>query len=93
MLDKDFNTKYAQYLEQGNYGLDINEASVAEFLDDLFESHLTKLEGFQYSQIKIKYGNARFYFKLADNASYDMKEAIQFLVESNIDSLLEIKDA
>ncbi len=43
MLDKDFNTKYAQYLEQGHYGLDINEASVAEFLDDLFESHLTKL--------------------------------------------------
>ena len=85
----EFNTKYAQYLEKGHYGLDIDYPAVVEFLDELFEDHLTKMEGFTYAQIKMKYNFCRFYFTTGDIDGFVVRQAIQFLVENTINMLVE----
>lgn len=89
----EFNTKYAQYLEKGHYGLDIGEPAVVSFLDELFDEYLTKIDGFTYSQIKMKYNYSRFYFSIsADSAEYHTNEALQFLIENTINILVTEDD-
>lgn len=64
MTQDEFNDKYSDYLEDGFFGLDMGRAAtdeIVEFLDKLFEDVLTKIPGFTYSQIKTKFGYARFY--------------------------------
>jgi hypothetical protein len=89
MTVKEFNEKYKQYLEEGHYGLDIDNPAVVSFLDELFSEYLTKIEGFQYSQIKMKYDCPRFYF--TSYAGYGENEAIEYLVEGVIRLLLTWK--
>lgn len=90
MTAKEFNVKYKQWLEEGHYGLDIDDPAVISFLDELFENYLTKIDGFTYSQIKMKYNYSRFYFSIsADSAEYHTNQAIQFLVENTINMLME----
>lgn len=84
----EFNTKYAEYLEKGHYGLDIDCPAVVEFLDGLFEDHLTKMEGFTYAQIKMKYNFCRFYFTTGDIDGFVVRQALQFLVENTINMLV-----
>lgn len=57
----EFNEKWKKYLEPGHYGLDIENQDVIDYLDNLFENNLSKVEGFTYSQIKTKFGQSRFY--------------------------------
>jgi hypothetical protein len=61
MTAEQFNEKYADFLEERHYGLDIDHEKVVAYLDDVFENELTKLPGFSYSQIKLKYSTSRFY--------------------------------
>lgn len=81
-----FNEKWSDYLEEGHYGLAIDDPVVAEYLDKLFED-LTRLPGFSYSQIKWKFDNVCFYATgitgamqrmientIKDKASYDLIE-------------------
>lgn len=89
MTVEEFNIKYAQYLEEGHYGLDIDNPAVIEFLDELFEEHLTKMEGFTYAQIKMKYNFSRFYFTTGDINGFVVRQALQFLVENTINILME----
>ncbi len=56
----DFNKKYKDYLEEGHYGLALNDPKIIEYLDKEFEE-LIKLPGFSYSQIKEKFYTSRFY--------------------------------
>jgi hypothetical protein len=56
----EFNDKYFEYLEDGHYGLDINNAEFIEWLDRKFQDFI-KFPNFMYSQIKIKFGQGRFY--------------------------------
>jgi hypothetical protein len=89
----EFNTKYAQWLEEGHYGLDIDNPAVIEFLDELFEDYLTKIEGFFYTQIKLKYDYSRFYFVIdAETACYHTNQALEFLVENTINMLVAKDD-
>ena len=60
MTTNEFNEKYKNYLKKGHYGLDISIPEVIEYLDKEFQS-LIKIPEFQYSQIKLKFGRARFY--------------------------------
>lgn len=60
MTTDEFNTKYSQYLEEGHYGLDINNAKFIKWLDSKFESFIKKPR-FKYTQIKSKFGYGRFY--------------------------------
>lgn len=63
MTAAEFNEKYKDYLEEGHYGLDMHEEVVVDYLDLLFEE-LIKIPDFKYSQIKWKFGRARFYSML-----------------------------
>ena len=93
MTVAEFNTKYAQWLQKGHYGLDINHPAVVEFLDELFEDYLTKIEGFLYTQIKFKYDYSRFYFVIdAETTCYHTNQALEFLVENTINMLVSEND-
>ncbi len=56
----DFNIKYNDYLEDGHYGLDISNPEFIKWLDNKFKEFI-KTPNFKYSQIKIKFGEGRFY--------------------------------
>lgn len=83
MTANDFNDKYDEYLETGHYGLAIGDEQVIEFLDRLFED-LIKIEGFSYSQIKLKFGMARFYANGINSTTSNM-------IEQKIDNILKGK--
>lgn len=81
MTSNEFNHKYRDYLEEGHYGLSIDIPTIVDFLDDIFKD-LIKIPGFQYSQIKMKFGTARFYSTLG--------LVMTCLIEDKIDQLCEI---
>jgi hypothetical protein len=87
----EFNDKYAAYLPKGWYGLDIDDENVISFLDNMFEHHLTKIESFEYHQIKVKFGinDIRFYSNL--NRSNVLEGALISAIEANISSILKLK--
>ncbi len=64
MTLEEFNIKYDDYLEDGFYGLAIENQKVIDFLDSLFSEVLIHVPEFQYAQIKLKFGMARFYTSL-----------------------------
>jgi hypothetical protein len=79
MTSKEFNTKYKDYLEEGHYGLDIDDPSITNYLDNQFQQ-LIKINGFKYTQIKLKFNSCRFYTNLNEVLSG---------VDHNIDSNIE----
>lgn len=83
MTIDEFNDKYDEYLEPGHYGLAIGKPEVIEFLDKIFEEFI-KIPEFQYSQIKLKYGYARFYCTL--------NGAVENMVEYKINQLVKEHD-
>ena len=74
----EFNQKYKDYIEvQGDIpfdGLCFDYETITDFLDDIFENVFTKIQGFQFSQIKLKFGYCRFYSNLS---SVQMTNLIQ----------------
>ena len=60
MTSEEFNEKYKDFLEEGHYGLDIDDSNFIEWLDEKFQSFIT-VENFTYSQIKEKFRYGRFY--------------------------------
>lgn len=91
MTVDEFNNKYAAYLPKGWYGLDIDDAEVIAWLDNMFEHYLTKIEGFEYHQIKTKFGinDVRFYSNL--DSSSVVNKALISAIEANISSILKLK--
>lgn len=84
---KEFNEKYKDYLEEGHYGMDINEPSVLTYVDQIFND-LIKIPGFQFSQIKTKFGMARVYTNLYDLMPFvgriidqELEEKINFILK------------
>jgi hypothetical protein len=78
---EEFNEKYGNFLEERHYGLAIDLPEVVDFLDNIFKD-LVRIPGFKYSQIKMKFGSARFY---ADEISADMC----FMIEEKIDKIVK----
>ena len=101
---KEFNEKYKDYIEEGHYGMDINEPSVLAYVDQIFND-LTWIPGFKYLQIKTKFGLARVYTNLEDILPFvgriinqELEEKINFIlkveyeVENRLKSLNLSKD-
>jgi len=83
MTVEEFNKKYEKYLEDGHYGLAINNIAVIRFLDCIFKDFI-KIPDFTYSQIKLKFGMARVYTTLSANLNY--------IIEQEIEKLLKLKN-
>ena len=95
---EEFNTKYAQYLETDLDGLSIEYPSVIHYMDQIFKD-LIKIEGFQYGQIKTKFGMARVYTNLDEILPFvgrlihqELEEKINFIlkVEFEIENRLKL---
>ena len=94
MKSEEFNQKYSAFLEEGNYGLDIDIPAVTRYLDEVFTG-LTRIPGFQYSQIKSKFGSCRFYTnlhellgnKLGSILSNEIERRVTLLMEAHSDYL------
>jgi len=83
----EFNEKYKDYIEEGYYGMDINEPSVLAYVDQVFND-LTQIPGFQFSQVKTKFGLARVYTNLEDLLPFvgriinqELEEKINFILK------------
>lgn len=81
-----FNAKWKAYIEEGfeDQGLEFSIPSVTKFLDYIF-TDLVWIPGFKYSQIKLKFGMARFYTNLGME--------LNNLIEAKIDHLVAKHDA
>lgn len=84
---KEFNEKYKEYIEEGHYGMSINIPAVIRYVDEIFND-LTKIPGFQFSQIKTKYGMARVYTNLQEVIPFvgriidsELEEKINFILK------------
>jgi hypothetical protein len=83
MTVNDFNEKYSAYLEERHYGLDIHDEKVIAYLDEIFETELTKIPGFTYSQIKLKFNSSRFYATgLSNEKENEIEKKINELVKN-----------
>jgi hypothetical protein len=84
---KEFNEKYKEYIEEGHYGMDINEPSVLAYVDQVFDN-LTWIPGFKYQQVKTKFGLARVYTNLEELMPFvgriinqELEEKINFILK------------
>ena len=83
----EFNEKYKEYIEEGHYGMEIGEPSILIYVDQIFND-LIKIPGFQFSQVKTKYGLARVYTNLDDTLPFvgriinqELEEKINFILK------------
>jgi hypothetical protein len=86
----EFNEKYNEYIDEGFDGLEFDIPEVTDMLDRVFED-LIKIPGFSFAQIKIKYGQARFYSSLNHTLSRLIESEINYLLKQH-DEELEQKD-
>jgi len=84
---KEFNDKYKEYIEEGHYGMTIDEPSVLAYVNEIFND-LTKIPGFKYQQVKTKFGLARVYTNLEDILPFvgriinqELEEKISFILK------------
>jgi hypothetical protein len=80
MTSEDFNFKYSLYIEEGFTGLQFDVPEVTEFLDKVFQD-FARICGFQFCQIKLKFGYARFYSNLS--------KTLESLVEQEINKIIK----
>lgn len=82
MTVNEFNNKYKDYLEEGHYGLDIDDQEVISFLDKVFTGWIEDSKDFKYTQIKLKFGIARVYVEGIDRDTIlDIENTIDFLMK------------
>lgn len=60
---EEFDKKWKDHLEEGNYGLAIDDEKVIEYLDKKFTELKEKYPNFTYSQIKLKFTYPRVYME------------------------------
>tara|TARA_R110000868_G_scaffold173661_1_gene409950 strand:+ start:355 stop:693 length:339 start_codon:yes stop_codon:yes gene_type:complete len=94
---KEFNEKYKDYIEEGHYGMDINEPSVLAYVNEIFND-LTQISGFQFSQVKTKFGLARVYTNLDDLMPFvgriinqELEEKINFILKVEYELEIRLK--
>lgn len=73
MTSDEFNLKYKDYLEDGHYGLELEDEKIIEYLDNEFQE-LIKIPNFKYSQIKFKFNWFCFY---ADNLPKGKQQEVE----------------
>lgn len=84
MTAQEFNKKYKDYLETGfeDQGLEFDIPEVTKFLDEVFED-VIRIQNFNFAQIKLKFGMARFYSNVHQIGS---------LIEAEIDRIIKRND-
>jgi hypothetical protein len=87
--NREFNTKYNEYLEEGHYGMDIEVPAVLFYVDQIFQD-LTEIPGFKYEQIKTKYGLARVYTNLEEIMPF-VGRIINQEIEEKINFILKVE--
>lgn len=84
MTNEEFNKKWFKYLEHRQYGLDIENETITNYLDSKFTELKESHPDFTYSQIKLKFGFPRVYI---DHVEYEVTSNI----EKEIYKLLQLK--
>ena len=82
---KEFNEKYAKWLEPRSYGLAIEDENVIKYLDSHFSLFVQQHSNFMYSQIKTKFSSVRFYCE-------GPSVAIVHMIERDIEGYLRVKN-
>lgn len=78
----EFNEKWKSHLEKGHYGLDIENENVINYLDKKFKLLLKDFPNFEYSQIKLKFGQARVYMEPFEINTREMEQEINNILKS-----------
>ena len=76
MNNQEFNLKYKDKIEKGFKGLEFNNEKVIDYLDKKFEN----MPDLIFSQIKLKFGQVRFYCNLSLEESFKIEQKIQELL-------------
>lgn len=85
----EFNTKFLDFLEKDHYGMSIQIPSVLTYVDQIFND-LTKIPGFKYQQIKVKFGLARVHTNLEDIIPF-VGRIINQELEDKINFILKVE--
>lgn len=88
MTTREFNNKYKKYIGKGFYGLEFENFEVIKFLDKYFEEVLTKINGFKFYQVKLKFGDPRFYTNLNKLFNYQVAKEMERYVEEEIYNII-----
>jgi hypothetical protein len=86
---EEFNEKYKEYIEEGHYGMEIGEPSILTYVDQIFND-LIQIPGFQFSQIKTKYGMARVHTNLYELMPF-VGRIINQELEDKINFILKVE--
>ena len=87
--NEEFNNKYQDYLEELQWGMQIQVPAVLTYVDQIFQD-LTEIPGFKYQQIKTKFGLARVYTNLEDIMPF-VGRIIQQELEEKINFILKVE--
>lgn len=79
---EEFNEKYGNYLPKRHYGLDIQDEKLITVFDKLFDV-FTQIPGFEYYQIKLKFGKARVYTNLGMEVDRMLEVRIDDVLKNN----------
>jgi hypothetical protein len=82
MKYEEFKAKWLPYIEKGfeEYGIEISDPQVLEWLDSEFEKELQLNPKFEFAQIKLKFGMARVYSNSKKDRYWE--EGIDIILES-----------
>jgi hypothetical protein len=83
MTSDQFNEKWKDHLEEGHYGLAIDDKKVTEYLDKKFTEFKEKYPNFTYSQIKLKYSFPCVYMDPWDINKAEIEKDINDILLSN----------
>lgn len=61
MKIEEFDKKWEKYLEEGFYGLAIDNEKIIDYIDSEFDKEIKINPNFKFYQIKIKFGTSRVY--------------------------------
>jgi len=80
---KEFDEKYKEYVKEGHYGMAIEDPLVLAISSIVFETWFTKMQGFKFSQIKVKFGYSRVYTTLPRYMNTCLEEVIDYILHLN----------
>ncbi len=85
MTSEEFNLKYKNYLEDGFYGLALNNEKAIQYLDEKFQEFV-KRPDFKYSQIKSKFNSFCFYADgISAEEQYEIEDDLAKIYSNNFE--------
>lgn len=81
MTIEQFDQKWENHLEPGHYGLAIEHEGVIAYLDQKFTQIREEFPNFQFSQIKLKFGQARVYMEPPQINTHEIEQDINQILK------------